>query len=114
MFSSCRFAVAYLLLTLPLKRNSAYVTKTRQFGLDYILDDDGRDILAAGRDEDLLDAAGDGVVAVPVHPADISGVVPALAVERLPAQTFVIIVTLHSTDLPATATAHFVLSGSLR
>ena len=51
--------------------------------LEVVLDVGGREVLAAGRDDDVLLAAGDRQVAVVVELAEVAGVQPAVAVERL-------------------------------
>jgi hypothetical protein len=47
--------------------------------LELVLPLAGRDVLAAGRDDDVLHPVGDVEVAVVVDPADVAGVQPAVA-----------------------------------
>ncbi len=51
--------------------------------LQVVLQLAGRDVLAAGRDDDVLHPVGDVEVAVVVDEADVAGVQPAVGVDRL-------------------------------
>jgi hypothetical protein len=51
--------------------------------LELVLALAGRDVLAPGRDDDVLHAVGDAEVPVGVDRADVAGVQPALGVDRL-------------------------------
>jgi hypothetical protein len=60
--------------------------------LQLVLEVLGRDVLAAGGDDDVLLAVGDHEVAVLVDVADVAGVDEALLVERRPRRLFVVVV----------------------
>ena len=63
--------------------------------LQLVLDQGGRDVLAAGGDDQLLLPVGDLQEAVGVELADVAGVQPAVGVERLAGPLRVLVVAAH-------------------